>query len=326
MRKLLIVGVAAVLVVMAILMALSFLLDVDRYRPEAEQRATAALGRQVSIGKLKLTLLKGGLTAENLTIADDPQFGTDPFLTSSSVNIGVDLPGLIFHKQLNVHSFLIHAPKLVLVQDAQGKWNYSTLSKNTGSNAPSAGGGTPEFTIGKFTLDDGEVLVRHLGTGRTSEYSKLRLVAENISPTANFPYEFSATTPGGGTIGVKGTFGPIAKEFEQTPITAEVTVKNFDIAATGFLDPNSPLKGTVDVDAHVKSDGTRSNVVAKVVGNKMCLAAGCTPSAKPIEIDAEANYLLAGKLANLSSGQVKLGIEHRKPGWNNRSEGCRAED
>jgi hypothetical protein len=39
----------------------------------------------------------------------------------------------------------------------------------------------------------------------------------------------------------------------------------------------------------------------------MCLAAGCTPSAKPIGIHVNASYMLADHWANLSSGQIKVG-------------------
>jgi AsmA protein len=308
MRKPLMIAGGVVLLLVVVMVALALLVDADSFRPEAEKQASDALGRQVTIGKLKLTLLRGGVTAENLVIADDPQFSKDAFLSAGSMNIGVDLKALIFSKKLNVESFLIHAPKLSLVQNQHGQWNYSSLVKQSPENktAPSAAT-PPEFTVGKFTLDDGQVSVRHLASGRTSEYSELRLVAIGVSPGSSIPYEFSATAPGGGTVQVKGTFGPIAQQSERTPMTAAITVKNFDIAATGFSDPGSPLRGLVDLEANVKSDGTRTDVDARITGNKMCLAAGCTPSPKPIGINMNAGYLLADQLASLSSGQIKLG-------------------
>jgi AsmA protein len=309
MRKLLLIAGGVVVLLVVAMVAIAMLVDADRYRPDAEKQASDALGRQVTIGKLKLTLLEGGVTAEKLAVADDPQFSKNSFLSADTMNIGVDLKALIFSRKLNVESFLIKAPKLSLVQNAQGQWNYSTLAKNTrGAKAAApSGGAPPEFTVGKFTLEDGQVTVFHLATGKSSEYSKLRLEATGVSLGASVPYEFSATVPGGGTINVKGSFGPVVEQTERTPMTAAITVKNFDLAATGFSDPNSPLKGVVDVDANVKSDGTRSDVDARITGNYMCLAAGCTPSAKPILINVKASYLLADQLADLSSGQIKFG-------------------
>jgi AsmA protein len=306
MRKLLIIGGGVVLLLVVVMVALARLVNVDRFRPVAEKQVSAVLGRQVTIGKLKLSLLEGGITAQSLVIADDPRFSKDPFLTSGSVNIGVDLKDLILRRKLNVHSFLIHAPKLSLVQNEQGHWNYSSLAVSGGPSA-TTGGALAGFTVGKFILDGGQVFVRHLTSGKTSEYSKLRLEATDVSLASSFPYEFSASVPGGGTVEAKGSFGPIAQQSERTPMSAAITIKNFDIAATGFSDPASPQKGRVALDATVKSDGTRADVDARITGNKMCLAAGCTPSAKPIGIHVNASYMLADQLANLSSGQIKVG-------------------
>jgi len=308
MRKPLMIAGGVVLLLVAMMAALALLVDADRFRPDAEKQASDALGRQVTIGKLKLALFKGGVTAQSLVIADDPRFSKDPFLSSGSMNIRVDLKDLIFSRKLNVHSIVIHAPKLSLVQNEQGDWNYSSLARSPGTSEPAHSGGTPiECTVGRLTLDDGQVLIHHQASGKTSEYSKLRLEATDVSLASSIPYEFSATAPGGGTVEAKGSLGPIAQQSERTTMTAAITVKDFDIAATGFSDPASPLKGRVDVDATVKSDGTHTEVDASITGNKMCLAAGCTPSAKPIEIHVNANYLQADHLAKLSSGQIEVG-------------------
>jgi len=311
MRKLLIIVGGVVLLLFAVMLALARLMDVDRFRPNAEKQASDALGRQVTIGKLKLAPFEGGISAESLVVADDPRFSKDPFLSSGSMNIGVDLKELIFKRKLNVHSFVIHAPRLSLLQNEQGHWNYSSLANSPGISGPSDA--VSEFTVGKFTLDNGQVFVHHLASGKTSEYSKLRLKATDVSLASSFPYEFSATVPGGGTVEAKGSFGPIAQQAERTPMSAAISIKDFDIAATGFSDPASPLKGRVDLDATVKSDGTCAYVDARITGNKMCLAAGCTPSAKPIGIHMNASYMLADQLVAVEK-LSEIGLEERDAG------------
>jgi hypothetical protein len=77
MRKSLIIAGGGVLLLVAMMAALALLVDADRFRPDAEKQASAALGRQVTIGKLKLALFKGGVTAQSLVIADDPRFSKD---------------------------------------------------------------------------------------------------------------------------------------------------------------------------------------------------------------------------------------------------------
>src|SRR5262245_44115714 len=57
------------------LIALPFLINVNRFRPKLESEASAALGRQVTVGNLSLSILSGSVGAENIAIADDPAFG-----------------------------------------------------------------------------------------------------------------------------------------------------------------------------------------------------------------------------------------------------------
>src|SRR5690348_10048747 len=51
-----------------------FLLDANSFRPKIEAELGRALGREVKIGDLKLSIFKGTITAGNLSVADDPAF------------------------------------------------------------------------------------------------------------------------------------------------------------------------------------------------------------------------------------------------------------
>src|ERR1700733_6732453 len=65
-----IVAVAiGILIVVAI--AIPFLIDANTFRPNIESELTGALGREVKVGNLSLALLSGGVTAANISIADD---------------------------------------------------------------------------------------------------------------------------------------------------------------------------------------------------------------------------------------------------------------
>ena len=70
-RALKIVGIV-VAVLLVIVIALPFLVDVNSFRPRLESELTAALGRQVKVGNLSLSLLSGSVSAEDLSVADDP--------------------------------------------------------------------------------------------------------------------------------------------------------------------------------------------------------------------------------------------------------------
>src|SRR6266536_6281282 len=91
MRKPLMIAAGIGVLLLVAIATRAMRVDADQFRPTAEKQASDALGRQVTIGKLKMALLRGGVTAENLTIADDPQFSQDSFLSASSMQIRLAL-------------------------------------------------------------------------------------------------------------------------------------------------------------------------------------------------------------------------------------------
>src|SRR5882762_3615425 len=68
---LIVAGVLVVLVLVA-----PFLIPVNQFRPTIEEKASAALGRKVELGNLSLSLLSGSLSADNISIGDDPKFSS----------------------------------------------------------------------------------------------------------------------------------------------------------------------------------------------------------------------------------------------------------
>jgi AsmA protein len=120
----------AVAVLFVILLVLPFLINVNSYRPKIETDASSALGRQVTIGNMNLSLLSGTVTADNVAIADDPAFSKSPFVTAKSLKIGVELMPLIFSKQLKITEIVLEQPQITLLRAANGKWNYSSLGSS----------------------------------------------------------------------------------------------------------------------------------------------------------------------------------------------------
>ena len=100
----------AVGIVIVILVIVPFLIPVNQFKPTIEAKASAALGRQVQMGNLSLSLFTGSLSAENLVVGDDPKFSQTPFLTAKGVRVGVAMMPLIFSRALNITSVTIKDP------------------------------------------------------------------------------------------------------------------------------------------------------------------------------------------------------------------------
>ena len=64
-RILKIVGIVVV-VILLVVIALPFLVNVNSFRPKLESELSTALGREVKVGNLSLSILSGSVSAEDL--------------------------------------------------------------------------------------------------------------------------------------------------------------------------------------------------------------------------------------------------------------------
>jgi AsmA protein len=312
MKRLLIISGIIVGVLILVIIAVPLFINVDSFRPDLEKKISAALNRQVHIGKLDASLLSGGASASDITIADDPAFNKEPFLKAASVKVGVQLMPLIFSKQLKVTSLTIQKPDITLLKNAAGKWNYSTIGASAQSQktAPEPSGKAPDVSVDKFEIAGGTVRVGHSGghsAGKESVYQNVNLTAHNISATSAMPFTLSAELPAGGTLNLDGTAGPLnPTDSTKSPLDAKITLKHADLAATGFVDPSSGIAGILDFDGQVKSDGRKLRSEGKAKAADLRVVKGGQPAKQPVALDYKSDYGLdsdTGTInANLHTG------------------------
>lgn len=312
-RTLRILGIILV-VVIVLLVIVPFLIPVNKFRPTIEQKASQALGRQVQLGDLSLSLFSGSLAAENLSIADDPKFSSSPFLTAKSLKVGVEILPLIFSKTLNVTGVTIESPEVTLLHNSEGQWNYSSLggaSAKTGSpetsNNPSSGA-APDFSVAKFTLQDGRVTLGSTSSPKRSTYDHVDATASNLSMTSKFPVTVTADLPDGGKFKLDGTAGPIdQQDTSLTPVSAQLTIGGLNLAATGFIDASAGLGGVVDLTANLESQNGEAELKGNAKLSKAVLVAGGSPAGVPVSVDFATKYDLRKNAGVLSPSAVKIG-------------------
>src|SRR6202051_4827939 len=156
----------SILVAVAVLLLLAVLLvplfvNANTFRPTLETQISAALGRKVTLGNLSFSVFSGSLVADNISIADDPAFGSKPFLQAQSLRIGVEVAPLLFHRQLLVTSFVADSPSINLVHNAHGVWNFSNLGSTAGSRTQNTQqeSALPNFTVGQMKVENGTAVV-----------------------------------------------------------------------------------------------------------------------------------------------------------------------
>jgi len=305
-----------VVVLILILVIVPFLIPVDKFRPTIEDKASQALGRKVQLGNLSLSLLGGSLTAENLSIADDPKFSQSPFLTAKSLKVGVELLPLIFSKTLNVTGATIENPEVTLIHNPAGQWNYSSLgggSSKPATPARAASGGSStgvaaDLSIAKLTLNDGRITLGSTSSQKRSTYDHVDVTASNVSITSKFPVTVTADLPNGGKFKLDGTVGPVdQKDTSLTPVSAQLNISNLDLASTGFLDSSAGLGGIADLTANLESQNGAAELKGNAKLSKALLVAGGSPAGVPVNVDFSTKYDLQKNAGVLNPSTVKIG-------------------
>jgi AsmA protein len=309
---LIIVGVLVVLLLIA-----PFLIPVNQFRPTIEEKASAALGRKVEVGNLSLSLIGGSLSAEDLSIGDDPKFSSLPFLKAKSLKVGVEILPLIFSKTLNVTGVTIDSPQVTLLHNAAGQWNYSSLggsaAKSAAKQVPAAKtSGSPnssaDLNIKKLELKDGSIIVGSTKSEKRSTYDHVSVVASDVSMASKFPVTVTAELPGGGKFKLDGNVGPIDEaDTAFTPLDAKMTASSLNLATTGFLDPAAGLGGIVDLDSTLASQNGEAETKGNLKLSKALLIAGGAPAGVPLTMDFNTKYNLRKNAGVLNPSTLKIG-------------------
>jgi AsmA protein len=307
-RTLRIVAIVAVVLIVLVVIV-PFLIPVDKFRPTIEEKASQALGRKVELGNLSLSLISGSLSAESISIGDDPKFSSSPFLTAESLKVGVEIMPLIFSKTLNVTGITIESPQVVLLHNPAGQWNYSTLG---GAAAKSQQAPTStsqaDLSVQKFLLKDGRIVVGSTASQKRSTYDHVSVVASNFSMASGFPVSVTADLPGGGNFKLDGNAGPIDQtDASLTPVDAKLEVASLDLAPIGFVDSSAGLGGLFDLSANLSSQNGEAETKGNAKISKALFIAGGSAAGVPVTVDFDTKYDLRKSTGVLDPSTLKIG-------------------
>jgi AsmA protein len=310
-RTLRIVGII-IAVLLVIVIALPFFVDANSFRPRLESELTAALGRQVKVGNLSFSLLSGSVGADDISIADDPAFSKEPFVRAKALRVGVDIVPLIFSKRLHVTGLTLNQPQIVLLHSSSGRWNFSSLGGNSAPKASSPksdGSSTGDLSVAKLNVNDGRVTVgRANSSAKPQVYDKVNIEVRNFSANSRFPFTMSANLPGGGTLDLEGTAGPISSsDASLTPLQAKLAIKRLDLARSGFVDPSVGIAGIADLDGTLDSDGKAAHLSGTLKADSLKLAEKGAPAKRPVQLTYALEDDLQNQSGNLTQGDIAMG-------------------
>jgi AsmA protein len=312
-----IVGIiVAVLIVLVV--ALPFFINVNNYRPEIESSLTSALGRPVKVGNLSLSILSGSVKADQLTIGDDPKFSNSPFIQAKALAVGAELMPLIFSKKLNVTKIVIDHPEIFLLRNREGVWNFSSIGGQTTSSQPasapksssnSTSSSTSNINIAKLDVNDGTVTVgSSTGKRKPIVYSNVNISVRDFAFTSSFPLTASVGLPGGGSLKIEGTAGPIdASDSALTPVQGKLRMTKLDLSQSALVDPTLGITGSADFDGTLTSDGHIAKASGTIKGTSLKLVPAGKPAGAPVQIIFAVDHDLKAETGKVVQGDISTG-------------------
>jgi len=298
--------VVAVLIVIAI--AVPLLVNVNNFRPQIESTLSTTLGRPVKVGNLSLGVFSGSVAADQLSIADDPKFSSAPFIQAKSLQVGMELMPLIFSKQLNITKIVIDHPEMTLLRNREGVWNFSSLGKSA-QPAEKTSSTAANVNVARLDLNDGTVTVGSIsGKRKPIVYNNVNITMRNFSFTYTFPVVASVGLPGGGSLKIDGTAGPInSTDTALTPVQAKLTIKKLDLSQSAIVDPELGITGTADFDGTLTSDGHIAKASGTLKATSLKLVPKGSPAGEPIQIVFAVEHDLKNESGKVVQGDVMIG-------------------
>ncbi len=279
-------GVVAALVVLvaAGLIAVPFLVDTPRVQSLIATNASQALGRPVKFRSMSIRVLPlPGVALHGLEIAEDPQFGKEPFLKLETGVVRLKLAPLLAGR-VELGDISLKKPVINVIQGPDGRMNVSTLGAGgpdqasepkAGGRAPRGGGGggagAGAALASKVSIDDGVVVYVSRGKGGAGAQYRvedLDLTLTGGGPQLAFKSNFKLRP---GDLVVKVDDGQLAlngaKALTEAPLRGVVTLEAKDIGelAKTALGPTpafgGALKGKLALSGTLGSPAAAGDVV-----------------------------------------------------------------
>ena len=293
-----------------VVLVVPFFVNADTFRPVVEGKLSGALGRNVTIGRLSFSLFGSSLVADDIAIADDPAFSSVPFVQAKKLNVGVEMMPLLLHREVRITNLAIDSPSIQMIQHANGKWNFSSLSGNSSGTAEAESPGSiPDLSVDELKITNGSATVSSIPvTAKPFQYTDVNLIVKHFSFLKSFPFDLSANLPAGGTVKLNGDAGPMSRtDASHSPFQAKLELRNFDPLAAGVIDQSKGVSTIADVDTQLKSDGTDVSSTGKIKASRLKLAPSGTPALQPVDIDYSLSQNLISRQGTVSDIGIHAG-------------------
>jgi AsmA protein len=301
------IGAAILVLLLGVVLALPWLIDANQYRGPIQTALQEQLGREVSLGDIRISLLPLGLRVADVVIGEDPALDTGrPFAAVEELYVSPRVLPLLTGR-FELRAVEIRRPSIELVRTPSGAWNFATLGSG---DAPSEG--EPSLTLNRLTITSGSI-----GLTDASRPGATRVVYDNIdvelndfAPDRAFDARVAVTLPGEGTqrITVNGTGGPLDRDdMMATPFEGTIGFEGASLTGTQQFLQLEALAGT---DAVISGEAALANAEGRLSSKGALQLADTRVRGVAIDYPIAADFDLAfdttAQLLTVSSATVRL--------------------
>ncbi len=319
MRKLAIAVAVIVVIIVIVILVLPHIIDVNQYRAQIQSELQQRLNRPVQLGELSLGVFPVRIEANNVVIGEDPSFhSTTPFAQVAELDVSVKLFPLL-SKNVEIESLNLKRPKIELIHNAQGVWNFSTVAAAPANGAPpakqpaqSSSSGAPQISLAELKITDGQIAITDYQKHQARAlYDHIDITLKNFAPGEPFSIELAAHLPGSGSqqITLTGDGGPINNaDAAATPFKGKIKLDQVSLAQVQKFLNSSSLEGTdASISGAVDLNSSKSVLAAEGSLKLADVVVHGSKVPNTITTDFEADDNLAGDVLDVKKFDAKVG-------------------
>ncbi|MEX5215943.1 MAG: AsmA family protein [Nitrospiraceae bacterium] len=229
MMKLFLGVVLGLVLLIVLVLALPFLIDLNKYQDQYRPLIEEALGRNISLKDIRLTIWpRLGARVAGFMVMDDPAFSSDPFASLTALEVGIKLMPL-FSGKVVVEEITLRDPVITILKNKQGLLNVSTIGPKGPAKpeapkpeVPVAPSGGPLqalalLSVDRVTIVDGKLTYHDQSTPKPTEYviDRLEFLLESVHLGDSPSLHLAATLqPFKLPVTLDGSFGPLVETMD----------------------------------------------------------------------------------------------------------------
>ncbi|MGH7784512.1 MAG: AsmA family protein, partial [Candidatus Binatia bacterium] len=166
------------------------------------QEAEKALGRDISVGKVKVNVWPGiGFRLENFALAEDPRFAAGDFVRAKDLQVNVKVLPLL-RKNVQVKKLILNEPVISVIRNKDGVYNFSSIGKRDKDKTQDAlkekerAAKEPTdksaFLVALLDVTRGSLRYRDVRDGTDLQIQKLDLAVKDFDPQKPFDVKLAA--------------------------------------------------------------------------------------------------------------------------------------